>query len=119
LLLAGASVDVSGLDLVSGGAILVALLLRLVTKLLSGLSIGLWLPVARRAFPFTGLSLFATGSLTMSVGLLCYLELPEQIGALVLACAVATAVLGELMAPVSLRRALECAAEVPESETSA
>lgn len=65
-----------------------------------------------RSFAF---ALLPTGSITMTIGLAFALRFPDGRGALVLLIATAQTVLGELLGPVALRRALVAADEAHDS----
>ena len=87
---------------------------RLVMKTLTG--IGLWAvwPEARPAGPWLGAGLVSSGTLSICVGLSFALRFPGLVGLSVLAASTLSVVVGELMGPASLRRALQKAGEVHE-----
>ena len=91
----------------------VALVSRLIAKLLSGALLQSFEP-ARRAGSWLGLGLMPSGALTMAVGLACSFRLPSATGTLVLAVAAANVLFGELVGPASLRRALARVGEIAE-----
>ncbi len=92
----------------------VAVTARLVMKTLAG--IGLWAvwPEARPAGPWLGAGLVSSGTLSICVGLSFALRFPGLVGLSVLAASTLSVVVGELMGPASLRRALQKAGEVRE-----
>jgi Kef-type K+ transport system membrane component KefB len=110
LLLAGAFTDFS-LAKYLPYLVVVAIVARVVTKGLIGLGILGVAPVARRAGPRLGLGLLSAGALAMSIGLAFSLRFPGPVGGLVLACAAAITLFGELVGPASLRSALTTAGE--------
>lgn len=61
-----------------------------------------------------GLGLMSAGALSVTAGFACALRAPGLVGELVLALAVGSAILGELIGPYSLHRALGAAGELPE-----
>jgi hypothetical protein len=58
-------------------------------------------------------SLLPTGAITMTIGLAYALRFPGRVGTVVLLIAAAQTVLGELLGPLALRRALDTAGELP------
>ncbi len=70
-----------------------------------------------KAIPRTslGLGLLPAGVLTMAVGLACALRFPGPVGDTILAVAAIHVVLGEVVGPAMLRRALRLSDEVPAS----
>lgn len=58
-------------------------------------------------------SLLPTGAITMTIGLSFALRFPGRIGAVVLLIAAAQTILGELLGPLALRKALDAAGELP------
>jgi hypothetical protein len=115
LLLAGASVTFElpvTLWIVLGLACFVRLLVRLSMSPLLALAAG----VPARLGPTLSLGLMPAGALTLTTGLTFALRFPGDVGDVVLCTAAAQTVLGELIGPLSLRRALLLAGEVrPES----
>ena len=91
------------------GALLVT---RLGCKALRAGLLATGSPAARRGGPLMALSLMPAGALTLSMGLAFALAFPGKMGSLVLAIAVATALLGEIVGPGALRRALSRAGEI-------
>jgi Kef-type K+ transport system membrane component KefB len=105
LLVAGARLDLSSNSAVPVIA-LVAVLGRLVAKLLCGLAMKGLVPEARNARPWMGLSLVSAGGLAMSIGLAFHLRFPGLIGDAVLASAAGASLLGEFIGPPALRSTL-------------
>jgi hypothetical protein len=58
-------------------------------------------------------SLLPTGAITMTIGLSFALRFPGRVGAVVLLIAGAQTILGELLGPLALRKALDAAGELP------
>jgi Kef-type K+ transport system membrane component KefB len=87
---------------------------RVLVKVLIGLGLLGVAPVARAAGPRLGLGLLSSGALAMSIGLAFALRFPGPVGGLVLACAAAITVFGELVGPASLRSVLTRAGETRE-----
>ncbi len=114
LLVGGASVELAHIRRPVLIALAVALLVRFVVRAVSGYAVAGRAARARGAAVPSGLSLLASGSLTMSLGLYAYLTLSEQLGAAALVGAIAFTLLGEVIAPPSLRRALVLAGELPQ-----
>ena len=117
LLLAGAFTDFS-LAKYLPYLVAVAIAARTVTKGLVGLGILGIAPVARRAGPRLGLGLLSAGALAMSIGLAFALRFPGPVGGIVLACAAAITLFGELVGPTSLRNALTRAGETRDDPPS-
>jgi hypothetical protein len=111
LFLAGAMTSIGGvvpwLAVLAVGA-------RLALKVLAG--IGLWgaWPEARPAGPWLGAGLVSSGALSICVGMSFALRFPGLVGSTVLAASTLSMVVGELIGPASLRRALQNAGEVHE-----
>jgi len=109
LLMAGAMVTLEDRRL---PAILAAALgARLLGKLLTG-ALLFALPEGRRGGLLLGLGLLPSGVVTISLAVSLSLRIGGKDGALVLTAAVALTLLGELLGPVSLRRALRRAGEL-------
>jgi hypothetical protein len=112
LLLAGARVHVAiawPLWVVLGVACVSRLLVR---SAAAPVLVALTHPGARGASGPLGLGLMSTGALTMAVGLSFALRFPSVVGELVLSAAAVQTVLGEMLGPASLRRALAAAGEL-------
>lgn len=113
LLLAGAYTDFSVAKYLPY-VVATAILARTLIKSLIGLGLLGVAPVARRAGPRLGLGLLSSGALAMSVGLAFSLRFPGPVGSLVLACAAAITLFGEVVGPASLRNVLTRAGETKE-----
>jgi hypothetical protein len=112
LLLAGAFVRFQwawGFLLVIGSALLARLLVRSLLGSLIGRAVGL----ARPARVSLSIGLWSTGALTTLVALAFAFRFEGRVGELVLAFAFCTSVLGELLGPSALARALTGEAAVP------
>ncbi len=119
LMLAGAHLTLS-LPWQSYALVGVALAARLLSKLFGGALLRIWAP-ARKGGVALGLGLMPSGALTLGVGLACAFRLPGDAGMPVLVAAAACVLFGELVGPLSLRRALVRVAEIqePAAEASA
>jgi Kef-type K+ transport system membrane component KefB len=117
LLLAGAFTDFSIAKYLPY-LVATAIAARTATKGLIGLGILGVAPVARAAGPRLGLGLLSAGALAMSIGLAFALRFPGPVGGLVLACAAAITLFGELVGPASLRSALTRAGETRDDPPS-
>lgn len=89
----------------------VALGARLLGKLLTGGLLFL-MPTGRKGGLLLGLGMLPSGVVTVSLAVSLCLRMRGKDGALVLTAAVAMTLLGELLGPVSLRRALRRAGEL-------
>ena len=118
LLLAGASINLQPLQATRGllAVVAVAILGRVLAKILFGELLRKVLPAVRPAGPFVGVGLLSSGTVSMSVGLVLAVRFPGVIGDTVLVTAAASAIFGEFVAPAALRRALVRAGEVKEVE---
>lgn len=118
LLLAGASVDLRALQSTRGliAIIAAAIVARVLGKILFGEMLRALVPAMRPAGPLLGVGLLSSGALSMSIGLVLALRFPGVVGDTVLVAAAVSALLGELVAPAMIRRALVRAGEVPEVE---
>jgi Kef-type K+ transport system membrane component KefB len=110
LFLAGARIDLSVVP-VLGWIVSASLLARIVAK--GGVAGGAALlsRPARKAGPWLGPALLSCGPTSLSIGLAFALRFPGPIGDTVLVCAAAATLLGELVAPTSLKFALRRAGE--------
>jgi hypothetical protein len=108
LLLAGAHVDARPLleSRLLVALVALALLARIVGKLLSGFVVRALVPAARPAGPLLGLVLLSSGPLSVSVGFVFALRFPGRVGDTLLVCAAASAVLGELVSTFALKNLL-------------
>ena len=111
LFLAGAMTSIDG-ALPWLAAIAVAT--RLVVKLLAG--VGLWAawPAARKAGPWLGTGLVSSGALSIAVGMSLALRFPGVVGSVILGASTLGVVVGELIGPASLRRALQRVGEAQD-----
>jgi hypothetical protein len=110
LVLAGAYVDfrgAPGLAAIVG----VAVAARVVAKLLFGAVMA----VPLRASPLLGAGLLSSGALSISVGLAFAIRFQGPVGGAVVTAAFALCVVGELLGPLALKRALTHAGEIHEA----
>jgi hypothetical protein len=115
LVLAGATVAYPALRHF-GVVLVVALGARVVAKLCIGLGSKAYItPNASRSL---GLALLPSGILTITIGLSCALRFPGLVGDSILAVAASSAVFGELVGPVMLRRELGRAGELAEPRSA-
>lgn len=114
LLLAGARLDPRPiLEIhVLGGVVALALLARIAGKIVSGFVVRSFLPAARPAGPALGIVLLSSGPVSIATAFVFTLRLPGVVGDTLLVCAVASAVLGELVSTYALKRLLEGAGEL-------
>ena len=108
LLLAGAHLDARPLmeDRMLIAVVALALLARIVGKLLSGFVVRSVVPAARPAGPLLGIVLLSSGPVSVSCGFVLALRFPGKVGDTLLVCAAASAVLGELIATFALKNML-------------
>lgn len=114
LLLAGAHLDprpVLENRMLAAGVALV-LLARIAGKLVSGLLVRGTAPRARVAGPMLGLVLLSSGPVSVSCALAFALRFPGAVGDTLLLCAVASAVLGELVSTLALKGLLTDVGEI-------
>lgn len=109
LVLAGARVDPSSIGRL-WYVVALAVALRVAGKLVSGFLVSRKVPSASGGI---GLSMLSAGGMTIATGLAIALRFPGRVGDTVLATAVCSTLLGELVGTVSLRRALDRAGEIP------
>jgi hypothetical protein len=83
-----------------------ALLARIVGKLLSGFVVRAMVPVARPAGPLLGIVLLSSGPVSVSCGFVFALRFPGRVGDTLLVCSAASAVLGELISTFALKNML-------------
>jgi hypothetical protein len=121
LLLAGARLDPRPLVENHTLAALVALVLlaRIVGKLVSGVVVRVASPAAKAGGYALGIVLLSSGPVSTSCGLLFALRFPGAIGDTILVCAVASAILGELVSTLSLKGLLSEAGEIANGAASA
>ncbi len=108
LLLAGAHIDARPLleNRMLIAVVALALLARVVGKLLSGFVLRATLPAARPAGPLFGIVLLSSGPVSVSCGFAFALRFPGRVGDTLLVCAAASAVLGELVSTFALKNLL-------------
>ncbi len=108
LLLAGAHLDARPLmeDHMLIAVVALALLARIVGKLLSGFVVQSVVPAARPAGPLLGIVLLSSGPVSVSCGFVLALRFPGKLGDTLLVCAAASAVLGELISTFALKNML-------------
>lgn len=115
-LLAGASVIPAGLPwplalvVVAG-----ALGTRLAAELIRGVLLFAIFSGARKAGPFLGLAMTATGGFTLAAGIELHRVLSEPIGSALLLLMAVGAIVGAVLGPLQLRRALLRAGELSET----
>jgi Kef-type K+ transport system membrane component KefB len=111
LLLAGARLQFPGsqTELL---LIATALTARVVVSYLVGSTLALSRRAWRRSTPWLGFAMTSSGTLTMMVGLAFSLRLSGDIGPFVLLCAALGTLLGELVGPFAMLRALDRAGEI-------
>jgi len=85
---------------------------RVVLELLRAGVLALVFPKARAAGPALGLGLVPSSAYTLGCGLLAAIRFPDAVGASVLVLAAVSVLAGELIGPLSLRRALERAGDI-------
>jgi Kef-type K+ transport system membrane component KefB len=112
LFLAGARIDLSAVPFLAW-IVPAAVAARVLAKALVAAGVALCSPPARKAGPWLAPGLLACGPSALSIGLAFALRFPGPIGDTVLACAAAATVLGEVVAPTSLKFALRRAGEAP------
>lgn len=111
LFLAGAMTSIDG---VIPWLAAIAVATRLLVKTLAGM--GLWAAwrEARPAGPLLGTGLVSSGALSIAAGMSFALLFPGVVGATILAASTLGVVVGELVGPASLRRALQKAGEAQD-----
>jgi hypothetical protein len=110
VLAAGACVDFDAfpnLGLIVG----IALVARLAVELVRGFLLSSFLSSARAAGPRIGLGMASTGSMSLALAFVLTVRIPGPASSAVLLIAAAGVLLGELVGPAELRRALEVAGE--------
>ncbi len=114
LLLAGARLDPRPVMENQMLLALVALVLlaRIVGKIVSGLIIRAKAPAARPAGAWLGIVLLSSGPVSIACAFVFALRFPGPVGDTLLVCAVAAAVLGELVSTLSLKAMLAEAGEL-------
>lgn len=119
LLLAGAQVRVDHWRELIALAV-AALTMRVLVRLLAAPAIAAVAGAPPSVGPSLAVGLLPTGALTITIGLVFAMRFQGEVGDVVLGVAAAFTMIGELVGPVSLRRALERAGEIepppPSSE---
>jgi len=110
VLVAGACVDFDSLPKL-WLLVAVALAARLCAELVRGVLLVALLPVARRAGPRIGFGMASTGAISLALAFTLTVRLPGPASSAVLLLAAAGVLLGELIGPAELKRALEQAGE--------
>jgi Kef-type K+ transport system membrane component KefB len=111
LLLAGAHLN--PLDAQGLGLVLIATVARIGANFCIGVALAFGKLGGRMQSPmWLGLSMQSSGPLSLVVGFAVALRMGGQVGNAVLACAIAGTLLGELVGPYALRRALRGAGEL-------
>lgn len=118
LLLAGAHIDPRAAPFLLPIAV-VAIAVRVVAKLGTGLVVRAAFPEARGTGRSIGLGLLSSGAVAISVGLAFALRFPGPVGGTVLAVAVAATLFGEFSGPAALRAVLRQAGEITEPAIAA
>lgn len=114
LLLAGARLDFRAVPALAWIAA-AAIVARLAAKIAVGWVLAIAWPSARKGGALAGLSFTSCGALAMCIGLAFALRFPGAVGDTVLVVAVLSAVVGEIVGPGRLKRALVAAGELDDS----
>lgn len=119
LLLAGARIDARPIleNRKLLAIIALVLLARIVGKLASGWLFQLGTTTARRAGPLLGMVLLSSGPFSISCGLVLAFHFPGPVGDTLLVCAMASAVLGELVSTLALKQLFAAVGEIREPRT--
>ena len=99
-----------------GLIVAVALVARLAVELVRGFLLTSFLAPARRAGSRIGLGMASTGSISLALAFVLTVRIPGPAASAVLLIAAAGVLLGELVGPAELRRALERAGETHADE---
>lgn len=110
VLAAGACVDFDAFPNL-GLIVAIALVARLAVELVRGFLLSSFLSSARAAGPRIGLGMASTGSMSLALAFVLTVRIPGPASSAVLLIAAAGVLLGELVGPAELRRALEVAGE--------
>jgi hypothetical protein len=111
LVLAGAQVRIEhGRELIALS--LAALVARIAVRLLAAPVVAVLAGAPAGVGPSLAVGLLPTGALTITIGLVFAMRFPGQVGDIVLGVAAGFTMIGELVGPASLRRALERAGEI-------
>jgi hypothetical protein len=89
---------------------------RLLIELVRGSLVALLVRAARPAGPLVGVGMVSTGAFSLAAAVAIELRLPGELGASVLAYAAASLIMGELLGPLLLRRALTLAGDIDPGE---
>lgn len=89
---------------------------RLLIELVRGSLVALFVRAARPAGPLVGVGMVSTGAFSLAAAVAVELRLPGELGASVLAYAAASLIMGELLGPLLLRRALSLAGDIDSGE---
>ncbi len=117
VLVAGACVDFTPIPRIAT-VVAVALAARFGAELLRGLFFSSLLRAARPAGPSLGLGMLSSGSISLAFAFTLAVRSPGPAGDAVLLLAAAGVLFGELIGPAMLRRSLDRAGEIHESEAS-
>lgn len=114
LLLAGAQLDPRPVleNRMLAAVVALVLLARIFGKLLSGLLVRTTAPPSRPAGPWLGIVLLSSGPISVCCGLVFALRFPGPVGDTLLLCAVASAILGELVSTLALKNLLTEVGEI-------
>lgn len=114
LLLAGARLDPRPVfeSRILLALVALVLLARIAAKMVAGVIVRAAAPESRPAGPLLGIVLLSSGPVSTACGLVFALRFPGAIGDTLLVCAVASAILGELLSTLSLRAMLTEAGEI-------
>lgn len=111
LALAGAHIDVRGLTALLP-ILPVAFIARVAVTVVVGGFARVVSSTAARGGAWLGPSMMSSGALTVCIGFACALNAPGTLGQLVLVAAVVDTLVGEVVGPIALRRALGRAGEL-------
>ena len=114
LLLAGARLDPTPIieNRMLLALVALVLLARIVGKVISGLVVRATAPAARPAGAWLGIVLLSSGPVSIACGFVFALRFPGPVGDTLLICAVASAILGELVSTLSLKAMLTETGEI-------
>ena len=109
-LVVGAYVDFDAVPKL-GWLVAAALLGRIAAELVRGLLLVSFVKATRPATPTLGLGMLSTGTISLAVAFSVFARLPGPASSTILAIAAAFVLLGEMLGPALLRRALDRAGE--------
>ncbi|MBN9167020.1 MAG: hypothetical protein BGO98_46555 [Myxococcales bacterium 68-20] len=114
LLLAGARLDPTPIveNRMLLALVALVLLARILGKVISGLVVRATAPAARPAGAWLGIVLLSSGPVSTACGFVFALRFPGPVGDTLLICAVASAILGELVSTLSLKAMLTETGEI-------